>query len=266
MKLTFWARAGERPPYSICERNCQNILATLGYHIIYFNVDTEGYLHDSPAQIQTSKDIWDDTIDGSDPATDSFLQIEHDIHAQVVYNLTDHILTSLFSAGYRAVTVGECLGDPPENWYRAGPGGSGSGPGTPSDSGTATVIPTRTTIPVGPTGTTGPSTDGTCGNGVTCAGTRWGSCCSVFGYCGVGADYCSVENGCQVEWGRCDGVSATPTTSPGTTTTRRTTRTTASSASRSTTSRSTSRSTRMMLPFRSFFTFHPPVPLLASLA
>ncbi|KAK4114020.1 carbohydrate esterase family 4 protein [Canariomyces notabilis] len=203
-----------RPPYSICERNCQNILSTLGYHVIYFDLDTEGYLHDSPTQIQTSKDIWDDTIADTDPSRDSFLQIEHDIHSQVVYNLTDYILTSLFYSGYKSVTVGECLGDPRENWYRAGPAGSGStstrtsiAPGTSQPG-----VSTRTTIPVGPTGVNGPSTDGTCGNGATCAGTRWGNCCSIFGYCGRGAEFCSLENGCQPEWGSCmdSPVSSSP--------------------------------------------------------
>ncbi|KAL2258723.1 hypothetical protein VTK26DRAFT_7855 [Humicola hyalothermophila] len=186
-----------RPPYSICESNCQNILSNLGYHIVYFDLDTEGYLHATADQIQTSKNIWDDAIDGSNPETDNYLQIEHDIHYQVVYNLTDYILTSLFSAGYRAVTVGECLGDPPANWYRTGP----SGPVTLSN----TVTPTRSTISVAPTHT-GASTDGTCGNGVTCVGTPWGDCCSVYGYCGAGEDYCSAEKGCQAAWGECDGV------------------------------------------------------------
>ncbi|KAK0737018.1 hypothetical protein B0T21DRAFT_364242 [Apiosordaria backusii] len=199
-----------RPPYSICQRDCQNILSTLGYHTIYFNLDTAGYLNDSPRTIQTSKNIWDEAIEASDPETDSFLQIEHDIHEQIVYNLTDYILTSLFSNGYRAVTVGECLGDPASNWYRAGPASS-----SPSSSPSSSGVPTRTVISVAPT-RTGASTDGTCGNGITCAGTRWGACCSAFGFCGVGEDYCSVGNGCQAAWGRCDG-DGTPVVSSSTT-------------------------------------------------
>ena len=78
---------------------------------------------DDPTLIQTSKDIWDDAIDNSNVKKDSFLEIEHDIHYQTVYNLTDYMLTSLFKHGYKSVTVGECLGDPAANWYRAGPGG-----------------------------------------------------------------------------------------------------------------------------------------------
>lgn len=205
-----------RPPYSICERACQDILSDLGYHVVYFDLDTEGYLHDDPVEIQTSKDIWDDAIDGSDPSEDSFLQIEHDIHYQTVYNLTDYILASLLANGYRAVTVGECLGDPEENWYRQGPNGSITVPTTsvapPESTSSEPTGPTRTTISVAPTHT-GKSIDGTCGNGVTCAGTDFGACCSVFGWCGDSYDHCSPENGCQPEWGTCDdGESSTTTT------------------------------------------------------
>jgi len=202
----------------------------------------------------------------SDPEQDAFLQIEHDIHQQVVYNLTDYILTSLFSNGYRAVTVGECLGDPVANWYRNGPAGSvivptsRTNPITTSSTRTSvsirttvssrTSISTRTTVPFPTTRTTaqptirttaqpttrsviqitptiivdptrsvittrpastrGPSTDGSCGNGITCSGTRYGACCSPFGYCGTGSDYCSLENGCQASWGYCEGSGSPP--------------------------------------------------------
>ncbi|KAK8092084.1 polysaccharide deacetylase [Apiospora hydei] len=175
-----------RPPYSICERACQNMLSTLGYHEIYFDLDTEGYLHDDPRQIQTSKDIWDDAVEGSDPCQDSYLQIEHDIHYQTVYNLTDYILDSLFRSGYRSVTVGQCLGDPPENWYRAG---SGAVPAydftTREPTGTwACLKPTSTTTRTTTTSTTTKPTatptlvvspDGACGTGVTCQGSEYGN-------------------------------------------------------------------------------------------
>merc|ERR1711964_809301 len=92
-----------RPPYSSCNAACEARLKTLGYHITYFDLDTAG----------------------SNNKTDSFLEIEHDIHYQVVHNLTDYILASMYKKGYKSVTVGECLGDPVANWYRSGSGGSG---------------------------------------------------------------------------------------------------------------------------------------------
>ncbi|OAA53822.1 Glycoside hydrolase/deacetylase, beta/alpha-barrel [Niveomyces insectorum RCEF 264] len=142
-----------RPPYSICEASCQAILYELGYHVTYFDLDTEGYLHDDPSLIQTSKDIWDDAVDNTDPSTTNYLMIEHDIHYQTVYNLTDYVLTSLFAKGYRSVTVGECLGDPKENWYRMGTGGGGTGGGGATAT-TPGPLPS-TTIHKGPSRTGG---------------------------------------------------------------------------------------------------------------
>ncbi|KAK3375148.1 hypothetical protein B0H63DRAFT_526423 [Podospora didyma] len=240
-----------RPPYSICEKNCQNILSTLGYHAIYFDLDTAGYLNDDAKKIQTSKNIWDQAIDNSDAETDSFLQIEHDIHYQTVYNLTDYILTSLYDYGYQAVTVGECLGDPAANWYRAGPAGSvSSASGRASTSTTArstsarsttttvrftssvrttvrttsistSPTNTRTTIGASPTAT-GVTTNGACGNGLTCTGSRFGACCSAFGFCGTGDDYCLLDNGCQSNAGMCEGIFLTSPGLPATTTPRST--------------------------------------------
>ncbi|RYP80080.1 hypothetical protein DL769_002654 [Monosporascus sp. CRB-8-3] len=189
-----------RPPYSICPESCQNLMAELGYHIVYFDLDTEGYLHTEPSQIQRSKDIWDDAVEGTDACATGYLQIEHDIHYQVVYNLTGHLLESLFRNGYRSVTVGECLGDPPENWYRAGPGGGSVPPYTHEP-------PTPTCGPGGgdPPPPTQTSVEGNCGAGITCLGSEFGDCCSQHGWCGSTAAYCG--EGCQSAFGTCDGGS-----------------------------------------------------------
>ncbi|PNY28719.1 Peptidoglycan-N-acetylglucosamine deacetylase [Tolypocladium capitatum] len=118
-----------RPPYSASSAQTDGWLGELGYHVTYFNLDTEGYLHDSPATIQRSKDIWDEAVEGHDPQSTKWLQIEHDTVDQAVHNLTEHILGSLFRNGFRSVTVGECLGDPRENWYRALDGAAGESTG-----------------------------------------------------------------------------------------------------------------------------------------
>ncbi|GAW22409.1 hypothetical protein ANO14919_119460 [Xylariales sp. No.14919] len=212
-----------RPPYSICPTNtCGSQLAALGYHVVYFDLDTEGYLHDDATEIQVSKDIWDDTIPGTNPCRNGFLQIEHDIHYQTVYNLTDYVLDSLFKSGYRSVTVGQCLGDPPENWYRAG------SKTVPSYTFT-TREPTGTwsclSQTAAPTSTLVVSTDGDCGSGITCQGSTFGNCCSVNGYCGSSIDYCGT--GCNAQFGTCstgdsplpgdDPIPSTTTTSGGAT-------------------------------------------------
>ncbi|GAM34779.1 chitin deacetylase [Talaromyces pinophilus] len=107
-----------RPPYSKCDEDCLRDMDQLGYHVISFNIDTADYINDDPDKIQLSKDIVDKAL--TSPSLDGrpYLAIGHDIHAQTVYNLTEHILQRVNDAGYRAVTVGECLEDPRDNWYR----------------------------------------------------------------------------------------------------------------------------------------------------
>jgi peptidoglycan/xylan/chitin deacetylase (PgdA/CDA1 family) len=114
-----------RPPYSSCAGQCETDMADLGYHVTYFNVDTDDYNQDDPSEIQNSKNWFrgNITAGGATPANNEWLSIAHDIHAQTAYNLTDYMLSTLTTLGYKAVTVGECLGDPEANWYRSANGG-----------------------------------------------------------------------------------------------------------------------------------------------
>jgi peptidoglycan/xylan/chitin deacetylase (PgdA/CDA1 family) len=119
-----------RPPYSSCTGQCETDMAALGYHVIYFDVDTDDYEHDSPTLIQTSKNWFAGNITqgGATAAGGAkWLDIQHDIHEQTANNLTEYMLQTLTQLGYKAVTVGDCLGDPKVNWYR-----SASGAGTAS--------------------------------------------------------------------------------------------------------------------------------------
>lgn len=110
-----------RPPFSDCtaECGCEDDLNELGYHIVYFDVDTQDYLNDSPTLIDNSKNFFDAAFVGKSPSTDDFLVISHDIHNQTSQVLVEYMLQQLQAKGYRPVTVGECLGDPQANWYRA---------------------------------------------------------------------------------------------------------------------------------------------------
>ncbi|KAK9256877.1 hypothetical protein V1507DRAFT_381771 [Lipomyces tetrasporus] len=110
-----------RPPYSACGDVCLATLKQLGYHVIYFDFDTEDYLHSARDTIQQSKDIVKSFFDGRDATTSDTLSIQHDIHYQTVYNLTEYSLKIMTRKGYKMVTVGECLGDPKSYWYRSWP-------------------------------------------------------------------------------------------------------------------------------------------------
>jgi hypothetical protein len=85
----------------------------------YFDLDTDDYNNVTPDLIQNAKDNFANAVNPSDPSADAWLSIAHDIHEQTALNLTQYMLETLQEKGYRAVTVGECLGDPKANWYRS---------------------------------------------------------------------------------------------------------------------------------------------------
>jgi peptidoglycan/xylan/chitin deacetylase (PgdA/CDA1 family) len=198
-----------RPPYSSCtaESGCEKDLADLGYHVIYFDVDTDDYEHDAPNLIQYSKDVFLGNVSAGNPTVDSWLEIGHDIHEQTAYNLTEYMLSTLTQLGYKAVTVGDCLGDPKENWYRTAGGAGAANPATsaaaPAATGAKQVTP-----------------DATCGgaNGYTCLGSTFGNCCSTSGYCGTTAAYCGT--GCQSGFGNCGSNGVAPASTKAATSTK----------------------------------------------
>jgi peptidoglycan/xylan/chitin deacetylase (PgdA/CDA1 family) len=122
-----------RPPYSSCtaQSGCEQDMADLGYHVTNFNVDTDDYNQNTPENIQKSKDWFKGNItkSGATAANDKWLSIAHDILEQTANNLTEFMLSTLTQLGYKAVTIGECLGDPQANWYRTA-NGAGVGAGT----------------------------------------------------------------------------------------------------------------------------------------
>ncbi|KAE8446577.1 hypothetical protein EG329_011909 [Mollisiaceae sp. DMI_Dod_QoI] len=74
----------------------------------------------------------------------------------------------------------------------------------------ATVPLSSTQDSISPAPTNGPTTNGVCGNGITCLGWILGQCCSSFGFCGNTTDYCDA--GCQSNYGICSDASSSITT------------------------------------------------------
>jgi hypothetical protein len=112
-----------RPPYLAFDNNCPQCgpdMVDLGYHVISTNLDTKDYENDDPTLIQTSKDTFA-SYTALSPSSNNYIVLNHDIHYQTVYNLTAYEIQRAAATGYRHVTVGECLGDPAANWYRAAP-------------------------------------------------------------------------------------------------------------------------------------------------
>jgi peptidoglycan/xylan/chitin deacetylase (PgdA/CDA1 family) len=121
-----------RPPYSSCLEACQKDMADLGYHISNFDIDTDDYEQAPKGMIQESMNRFKGflTAEGTSPDKNQWLTISHDIVNMTAYNLTEFMLRTLTDQGYKAVTIGECMNDPVENWYRSSDGSSGSKTGS----------------------------------------------------------------------------------------------------------------------------------------
>lgn len=111
-----------RPPYSSCTvaSGCQQDLQDLGYHVIYFRINTDDYEQSPKNTFQNSLDWFKGnmTLEGMTPQKNSSLSISHDIIDKTANELTEFMLKTITELGYKGVTVGECLGDPKDNWYR----------------------------------------------------------------------------------------------------------------------------------------------------
>lgn len=106
-----------RAPFLSCGAECVAQIGDLGYYVIDTNLDTKDFENNTPDTIQVSKDKFDAEL-GSDPGSDDFIVLAHDVHETTVTELTPHMVATLQERGFEAVTVGECLGDPQSNWYR----------------------------------------------------------------------------------------------------------------------------------------------------
>lgn len=125
-----------RPPYNKCDRACQDHMGELGYHVVSLQVEAVDYAL-CWLVLTSSKIGWD--IDPKDwkgnytYAEQNFLRriqapnhedkkarlnLAHDTYNGTVHGLTQFMIDNARKHGYKFVTVGECLGDPEENWYR----------------------------------------------------------------------------------------------------------------------------------------------------
>lgn len=92
-----------RPPYSSCSGSCPATMGELGYHIIYFDVDTDDYNQDTPSTIVNAVNNFNKPIDGTSPNTQDFLVIAHDIHQNTADTLVQAMLDTIKKNNYKGM-------------------------------------------------------------------------------------------------------------------------------------------------------------------
>lgn len=103
-----------RPPYLSTTDETLDVMDELGYHVVNLDLDTSDWASDYAAAEQNFLNA----VKSSDPRTSSHIVLAHDIHERTAHEFAEFIIREGKAAGYRFVTVGECLGDPVRNWYR----------------------------------------------------------------------------------------------------------------------------------------------------
>ncbi|KAK1832598.1 chitin deacetylase [Podospora conica] len=116
-----------RPPYTSFE-GTEGDLANWGYHNVNFDLDTNDFneLYDKSRATVSS------ALAQKGPAGGSFITLLHEIHELSVTEFLQFVIDEARKYNYEFVTVGECLGDPVNNWYRdPANGGPWGGPAAP---------------------------------------------------------------------------------------------------------------------------------------
>lgn len=117
-----------RPPYLHADGTVLQAMGDMGYHVISASIDTKDYENDSPDLVWRSLDKFRAGLDGA-----GSIVLAHDVHQQTVIQLVQDMLEEVRARGLTreflflwcvsandvAVTVGECLGDARDQWYRA---------------------------------------------------------------------------------------------------------------------------------------------------
>lgn len=105
-----------RAPEGRCDVVCTKVMESLGLVISHWNVDTNDWRHKAlapeAAATESMKEINKVIIQDSNPATDSFILLEHEIHKFSVDLLAERVIDAVLAKGYKFITMEECVGKP----------------------------------------------------------------------------------------------------------------------------------------------------------
>ncbi|KAF9300070.1 hypothetical protein BGZ91_009887, partial [Linnemannia elongata] len=116
----MFQNAGVRPAYmrapeGRCGAVCTKVMEGLGLVISHWNVDTNDWrftaLAPAAAADKSMEEI-NKVIMDSNPATDSFILLEHEIHKFSVDLVAERVIDAVTAKGYKFVTMEECVGKP----------------------------------------------------------------------------------------------------------------------------------------------------------
>ncbi|TLS28037.1 hypothetical protein PpBr36_01396 [Pyricularia pennisetigena] len=133
MEATFVEALGVVPtyfraPFTECDvGDCLVDIRPLRYHIVDYNVDS--FDNDEFADPADLVAFFRETLAGADLAVASYIVRFHDSEEATADGLLEDFILVAADRGFEFVTVGECLGDDPGNFYRNSQTGNALGSG-----------------------------------------------------------------------------------------------------------------------------------------
>ncbi|KAI6371842.1 hypothetical protein MCOR25_003870 [Pyricularia grisea] len=141
-----------RAPFTECDvGDCLVNIRPLVYHIVDYNIDSfDSYELADPADLVA---FFRETMENADPAVASYIVRFHDTEEVTANGLLEEFILIAATRGFEFVTVGECLGDDPGNFYRNPQTGNALGNGNepppspdPSSSTESTAVSASTSV------------------------------------------------------------------------------------------------------------------------
>jgi peptidoglycan/xylan/chitin deacetylase (PgdA/CDA1 family) len=104
-----------RCPYLRCGA-ASSLLTDFGYRVVDVSIDTKDYENNDASLIAVSKNKFQAELGWGGQGA---VVLAHDIHYQTVASLAEYMIMLVKERGLNAVTVGECIGDDRQGWYRS---------------------------------------------------------------------------------------------------------------------------------------------------
>ncbi|CAE6401881.1 unnamed protein product [Rhizoctonia solani] len=96
-----------RPPYGSYNDNVRNVAGVRGQKLAIWDFDSQDSIGATPAE---SKKLYDQVI-GQRPST--ILALNHETYERTAHEVIPYVIPKLQAAGYKLVTLAECLGQQP---------------------------------------------------------------------------------------------------------------------------------------------------------
>ncbi|KAJ3345378.1 hypothetical protein HDU91_007368, partial [Kappamyces sp. JEL0680] len=111
-----------RAPYGSINNNILTVLQSWGYTVVWENIlnhDTDHTEVSNAQQLAWDYGNYTATLMASNPNTNSFISLNHDQLETTSTMFVQQIIPVILQAGYRFVSLGECLHPAtPNSWYR----------------------------------------------------------------------------------------------------------------------------------------------------